>query len=157
MNNVSKNSILRYLQQIFKVRLEQTTDVPEALALISDRAYNVPSKLTCAIWLPERMNVRLELWNLNKKSKIIKYALEELYFNEVSLLISDSTLTGKDSLILLYICTDSNDTYTIPEIVSDWWQVAGNKTNMQVARCHLEDETYINICALQLSSCIGNL
>lgn len=160
VNNVSESNVLRYLQQIFKVKVSDCESVEEALREISSVVDCVPEGLTEAILLPQRFNVRNELWNLTIKSSLVKSILELVDTNYTSLLLCDSTLQGKDSLILClaFVCKEQEKDdaiWSLSDSICNWSKKSKIIPKMQISSIahKSEDDTeIIVVCALQLSS-----
>lgn len=124
---MAESALLRYLQQIFKLKgIEGCGDAANAIEFLraADNVY-VPEGLDveCAIIL-ERKNVRGALWSLSPSKDIAMTALEcggeegRGYF-----LISDENLTGAESLFLC--ATSINETpedaqADITYVVNSW-------------------------------------
>lgn len=156
VNNASEANVLRYLQQIFKVKVADCDNVEEALREISSVVDCIPDGLTEAILLPQRFNVRNELWNLNIKSYLIKSILELIDTNYTSLLLCDSTLQGKDSLILCLAfvcdaCEKDSAISNLSDSIYNWSKKSKVIPRMQISSITHKDEIIV-VCALQLSS-----
>lgn len=99
--DLSEAVALRYLQQIFKVPVDNCRDFDQAVEVICDTCTFVPSAFSTAIFIPERYNVRAAIWELHKKSKLAQTILELCGdFGATCLLLPDESLPGKESLIM---------------------------------------------------------
>lgn len=125
--SMAESALLRYLQQIFKIKgIEGCGDAYTAIDFIrgSDNAY-VPEGLDaeCAL-IYERKNVRGALWSLTPSKDLAMTALEvgddegRGYF-----LISDENLSGADSLFLCAVSINdcqSDAQADITYVINSW-------------------------------------
>lgn len=156
--DLSESVALRYLQQIFKVPVENCRDFDHAIETICDTCTNVPASFNTAIFLPNRYNIRAAIWELHKKSNLAQTILELCGDDGCNcMILADESLQGKHSLIMCTCCVTDKDTVKkdIDYQLHEWMYPSSNSEGFPVVMANsidLGDGDALGIAALQLSS-----
>lgn len=159
--DLSEAVALRYLQQIFKVPVDNCRDFDQAVEVICETCTFVPSAFNTAIFIPERYNVRAAIWELHKKSKLAQTILELCGdFGATCLLLPDESLPGKEGLIMCACSVADKDRVKedIDRQIHEWlYPVAENIGHPCImANCiDLGKGDALGIAALQLTSYVA--
>lgn len=157
LRDASTEAVKGWLAKLYGIDVTDCGSVEDVLEL-DWRTY--PVGLALAYYVPDRFPVRQNIWNLTPSSKLvrlIKYAwLEHRYIvgEYFHLLISDSTLAGADSLLLLRVQVAGDPTERCKSAVS-WNRTKGKYPNVIAGGgvMNYEGESYeITVEALQLTS-----
>ena len=154
--DVGLSIVLRYLGTLTGLNLKACESFEDAIAEIVAEADNVPEGLDDAIPNYYRANLRSSLFNMKEKDTLVQSSLEVMYEDDgVYWLMSDATLSGKDSLFLVSCAindtvkeaTDNNLLYMV-----DSWGTIGKPANIISGSCRLKDGSVFSAVAVQLSS-----
>lgn len=154
--DLALSNALRYLQQIFKVPVENCRDFESAVDLLLERG-NMPCGFDeNLIFIPERFNVRGVIWDLSKKAQLAQ-TIAETIDSSGYLLLADANLVGKHSLMLC-ACGFASPYVAAEDVsyhVNQWACRAGKVPRIFTASVPWDEDDHLFICALQLSSYVN--
>lgn len=154
--DIGLSIVLRYLGTLTGLNLKTCESFEDAIAEIVAESDNVPEGLDEAMPSYYRISIRNSLFNMKEKDTLVQSSLEVMYEDDgVYWLMSDATLTGKDSLFLVSCAINStakeaHDNNLLYMVTS--WGSMGKPANIISGSCRLKDGSVFSAVAVQLSS-----
>lgn len=145
----SERQVMTWLAQIFKLDIGAAETVDDILG--KDDKY-FPAGLADAIYIRERFPVRQNIWSLTNRSRLAK-VINDAYMeregeDKLFLLLSDSSLPGADSLILVQVSRFDHEEKITPTPAMWGWS-RGMAPTMIQGSCYLKGK-YIIATGIQL-------
>lgn len=150
----SDRQVMTWLAQIFDLDLDiGAAETVEDVLEVDDHYF--PAGLEEAIYIRERFPVRQNIWHLTSRSKLAKvindaFSEKEEGEDRIFLLLSDSSLAGADSLILVQVSRFEEDEKRSP-VPAVWGWGTGKAPTMIQGSCYLKGR-YVIATGLQLKS-----
>lgn len=156
--DIGYSILIKYLGAITGLNLKTCDTLEDAQAeIVAERESRVPPGIEEAVPYYTRVNIKSALWCMKEKDTLVQSSLELMDedSNGMYWLLSDATLTGKDSLFLVScMIADSAEEATCDNIVymTQCWAPIGKPANIISGACKLKDGSVFSAVAVQLSS-----
>jgi hypothetical protein len=156
--DIGLSILLKYLSTLTGLNLKACESFEDAVAeIIAELESQVPAGLDEAIPYYTRVNIKSAMWGMKEKDTLVQSSLELMFDdnNGMYWLMTDATMTGKDSLFLVScMVADSKEEATTDNIVymTQCWAPLGKPANIISGACKLKDGSVFSAVAVQLSS-----